>query len=371
MTSLKKLIIIKRPRKDPIKDVPINFPPLFDLRLDMMEVKKKLKAKLPLIQYKPLIQKTKIAPIVKAELPKLDISHEDDSELNEEDLKASSLNKDIEIKPKDPSTKISTPKIKDTSSDKHASNEEGPPIIDEHPEAETGGNEEEVLQEPEDPDAHLSPEEKEAKDKEEYMWRYKILKKQYKNVPIPEFNEFTDLQTIKLNYNRTIKELYLDDSVDTYRQYLIGSFIVIEFVATQWIGIDFTGFSKHQTMMMYKYDRMLIELGEKSHNSFVMNLPVELRLLGVILLNAGIFYLGKILSDKVGGSVGDLFKGFFGGSSSTSSSSNDSSKSTSGEPPKKKMRGPSKSAADIKKMNKDSTSEKPKEDIKIEVIEDD
>ena len=205
--------------------------------------------------------------------------------------------------------------------------------------------------------AGLTPEEREIKEKEEYIWRFRILKKQYgrnATIPIPEWNEHSDLHMMKTSYERTIRELYLDDAVETYRTYLLGGWIVMEYVCTQWVGIDLRGFTMQQTRMMYKYDRMLIELGEKSYTRWGMNLPVEVRLLGMILFQAGIFYLGKIITDKFGGSMAELFKGFTGQPpDATPQSASANTPPADGEEvndaaPKKKMRGPNIKASDIR-----------------------
>jgi hypothetical protein len=104
----------------------------------------------------------------------------------------------------------------------------------------------------------------------------------------------------------------LDDNVDTYRTYLFGSWLAIEFVCTQWIGIDLSGFTKYQSLMLHKYDKLLIELGEKSRKSWGANLPVEVRLVGLVLFQAGVFYLIKVVAGKFGCSVADLFSIFMG-----------------------------------------------------------
>ncbi len=210
---------------------------------------------------------------------------------------------------------------------------------------------EEIVEEEEDEYAGLSPEEREAKEREEYIWRFRILKKQYKNpqISIPEYNEHSDLPEMKRTYDRTIKELYLDDAVETYRTYLMGGFIVMEFACVQFLGLDFSGFTLQQTKMMYKYDRMLIELGEKSYNRWGMNIPVEFRMIGFIVIQACIFYLGKIISVKFGNSIGDLFKGITNQPPVRSSNSSEHEE----EKPKKSktMRGPRIRPEDIRNMS--------------------
>ena len=52
----RKIRIYREKRSTPLKVIPINFPPLLDLRLDLLEDKSKLKKSLPLI---PLVNKKK------------------------------------------------------------------------------------------------------------------------------------------------------------------------------------------------------------------------------------------------------------------------------------------------------------------------
>ena len=47
---VREITVVKKPRDDPLIDRPINFPPLENLHLDLMENKRKLKKNLPPIQ---------------------------------------------------------------------------------------------------------------------------------------------------------------------------------------------------------------------------------------------------------------------------------------------------------------------------------
>ena len=51
---------------------------------------------------------------------------------------------------------------------------------------------------------------------------------------------------------------------------------------------------------MRRYERLLIELGEKNYSSFGENWPVELRLAGLVLVNAIIFVLAKYIFKLTG-----------------------------------------------------------------------
>ena len=350
---VRNLKIIKKPRSSPIPDKPIAFPPLENLHLELLENKKKIKPGLPLIPIKP------------RKPPQPHIPPKESFE-NIKAKSGGSSEKKSKLKSEKEKKKIK----KRDDGDKDLINELGEDDEDDEIEAELGESEEEeeveeegeeenkVNEEDEEDDeyAGLSPEEREAKEKEEYIWRFRILKKKYKNpsVPIPEYNEHSDLSMMKNSYESTIKELYLDDNVETYRSYLVGSFIAIEFVSTQWLGIDLAGYTIQQTKMMQKYDRLLIELGERPYNSWGSNLPVEVRLIGFVLIQAGIFYLGKIITAKFGGTVADLFKGITG---QPPDSNTDSDSSPNKPKPKRRMRGPKHKAEDIRKMHEDDEDE--------------
>ena len=52
----------------------------------------------------------------------------------------------------------------------------------------------------------------------------------YKEAIIPEFSEYTDLKTLEREYDYIYKQLKIDDTVDTYKKYLMMGFWGLEFV---------------------------------------------------------------------------------------------------------------------------------------------
>lgn len=373
---VRNLIVVKKPRDDPIPDKPINFPPLDNLHLELLENKKKIKAGVPLVP----TQKRKPPRPAKKE-PSSPSKTEESSTKTSEPTKTVPETKTI---PKSKNTQKPSPskppqkksedeemfdEIGDEDDDVdpvelHIGEDDDKESVNEDDDKENVNEDNDNLdddaeetQDANDPYAGLSPEEREIKEKEEYIWRFRILKKQYKTpqVDIPVFNEHSDLRMMKTTYDRTIRELYLDDAVESYRTYLIGGFIVMEFVCTQWVGVDLSGFTIQQTRMTYKYDRLLIELGEKSYNRWGMNLPVEVRLIGFILLQAGIFYLGKIISAKFGNTVAELFKGITGQppekSAPSAPPSEGGSPQAQSSKSQKRMRGPKIKPEDIRNIH--------------------
>jgi hypothetical protein len=337
-----QLRVIKKPRSGDIPDHPINFPPLENLHLELIEIKKKLKSGVPSVV--PSKKPTSIPIVVSKKEPESDGEEDSPKESKKKKPPREIVDKDDE----DMVAALGEAEDEDDHEGGHNDGDENSDSDgDEHNDSEEGEGEEE-----DDPYAGMTPEEREAMEKEEYIWRFRILKKKHKNptVDIPAYNEHSDLPTMKRNYDRTVKELYLDESVETYRSYLLGSWIVMEFISTQWLAIDLSGFTTQQTKMMHKYDSLLIELGEKSRERWGMNLPVEVRLLGFVLLQAGIFYLGKVIADKFGNNVSEIFKGVTGCPPDPKPSRRDDFK-------EKKPRGPKIKASDIRKMHEKKVDE--------------
>jgi hypothetical protein len=426
--------IIKKPRSSPLADIPISFPKLENLHLELLEIKDKLKKGLPPVpKSKPQINfkkeakatesgtAKKIIPEQKSDKKSSELKEksrkeekreieeskkdksskhdkEDKSSKHEKKDKSSKHEKDKsskkdkhDKKEKSSKDKKKKSKHKDSSSDEESIVQELGEDEEKDETEEVSSSEEEIVNSSEDEDeeedavidtaevdiyAGLTPEERLEMEKEEYIWKFRLLKKQFgktATIPIPEYNEHSDLNIMKKTYERTIKELYLDDAVETYRTYLLGGWIVMEYVCTQFLEIDLEGFTLQQIKMMYKYDRMLIELGEKSYTRWGMNLPVEIRLIGMILFQAGIFYLGKILADKFGHSVAELFKGMTGqpptpeplkrDRDTPSAATNGSGMGKAEKPPtKSRMRGPRINANDIRQQAANKEPEEEDED---------
>lgn len=169
----------------------------------------------------------------------------------------------------------------------------------------------------------------------EILFRIEILRKSYKNYPIPEFSEYTDVSVLEKFYEDTVKRVALDNNVENYKRYLTLGFVAVELVLGNVFSFDMKGFSKQQILSMNQYEKLLIELGEKQYLSGSSSWPVEIRLLCLILFNAAIFIISKMLFNSPNALLNVVSH-----VPTMSEGSENSSSSTQEKKKEKKMAGP-------------------------------
>ena len=183
-------------------------------------------------------------------------------------------------------------------------------------------------------------------EKRELLFKFDLLRKSYPNSNITQdFSIKSDLETIKTSYEMNVRRLSLDSQVDSYKSYMIGGFMAVEYAMGHFLGFDMQGFTQQQLLQMNSYEKLLIEIGEKSYvPSGTSKFPVEVRLLFLVLMNAAIFIASKMIMAKTGANLLNMVNGMnsanFGGGSSAPSTSRPAV-------PKRKMKGPSFRPGDI------------------------
>lgn len=134
--------------------------------------------------------------------------------------------------------------------------------------------------------------------KRELLFKFHRLKKTYPKVDLPDFNMMSNHENMKRTYDTTVKNLAIDSTVETYKSYLMMGFMGCEIVLGK-VGFDMEGYTQQQTLYMNKYEKLLIELGEKSYVPSTINKwPVEIRLMALVLFQTTIFIVSKIIAKK-------------------------------------------------------------------------
>ena len=194
---------------------------------------------------------------------------------------------------------------------------------------------------------HVTLNEQEQEDaKHLLLFKFQVLKKSYRNdVTIPEFTIHSDYKTMERTYENLIRTVTLDRSVEDYKKYLIGGFMVMEFICGNWLGFDMQGFTQQQIISMNSYERLLIELGEKSYVPTGSKWSVEARLLFLIVMNAAFFIVSKMILKKTGSNLMGMMNNM---NASTQAATNVNPIN------KRKMRGPNVNVDDIPDL--DSTT---------------
>ena len=146
-------------------------------------------------------------------------------------------------------------------------------------------------------------EQKEEDSKRELLFKFDLLRKSYPTSIIPEYTIHTDIRTMQKSYGDSVRRLSLDSSVENYKTYIVYGFMGCEFIFGNFLGFDMQGFTQQQILSMNSYEKLLIELGEKSYVPTGSKWPVELRLLFMIIMNAAFFVISKMIMKKTGANL--------------------------------------------------------------------
>jgi hypothetical protein len=146
-------------------------------------------------------------------------------------------------------------------------------------------------------------EQREEDSKRELLFKFDLLRKSYPSAIIPEYTIHTDIRTMQKSYGDSVRRLSLDSSVENYKTYIVYGFMGCEFIFGNFLGFDMQGFTQQQILSMNSYEKLLIELGEKSYVPTGSKWPVELRLLFMIIMNAAFFVISKMIMKKTGANI--------------------------------------------------------------------
>lgn len=164
--------------------------------------------------------------------------------------------------------------------------------------------------------------------KRELLFKFDLLRKSYREHNIPTFTIHSDLTMMKRAYEDTVRRLSLDSTVDNYKRYLVGGFMMVEFAMGKWLKFDMKGYTQQQMTSMGGYEKLLIELGDRVYMPGGEQWSVELRLVFLLIINTAFFIVGKMIMRNTGANLMGTINNMSKTGAETAA-------------PKKKMQGPS------------------------------
>lgn len=185
-----------------------------------------------------------------------------------------------------------------------------------------------------------SSEQQDEDNKRELLFKFEILRRSYPTSIIPEYTIHTDYKQMLNSYEDCVRRLSLDSTVENYKQYLIYGFMFVEFVFGKFLKFDMEGFTQQQIISMSSYEKLLIELGEKSYVPEGSKWSVEVRLAGLVLVNTAVFVGSKMLMNKTNINLMGMMNGIMNNNSKPASKDKESESGT-------KMKGPQVDIDDI------------------------
>jgi len=158
------------------------------------------------------------------------------------------------------------------------------------------------------PNFRAMSETEKAKWNADFNVKFGILREAYPEFDIPYFDNTTPLEIKHQHYDRYVKQIHIDNSVGNYRVYLLVLFAGIELFCVKVLGLDMSGYTINQLRLMNKYDRLLVELGEKTYSSVGSDWPVEARIVVMALFNGIIFLVVRLFASYLGPGLGDMMQ---------------------------------------------------------------
>lgn len=135
---------------------------------------------------------------------------------------------------------------------------------------------------------------------EAFMIKYQNLKIHYPDMAETiKFPEGKQLNFIHKHYHGIIKSIYVSMNLGQTQLCYVLCLMVLEFVCVKALGLPMAGFTKMELKRMYKYESMMIELGESWYSSGEGGepQPIEWRIATSFIWNVVIFLGIKILSN--------------------------------------------------------------------------
>lgn len=144
-------------------------------------------------------------------------------------------------------------------------------------------------------------------EKNEILYTLRKKKKYSNNKDFPEFNEFMPTHKLKSILQNVKRDMNLESNVQSFRGMFAVGLSVMEQVCTSYLSINMSGFASQEMQKIQVYDPIIVEIGERSYLNWSSDLPPEMKLFFMVLMNAAMFVFSKDGS-MLGRSIIDGFK---------------------------------------------------------------
>lgn len=133
----------------------------------------------------------------------------------------------------------------------------------------------------------------------DFASKFRVLSSNFSEWEIPVFDPDTSLHTIHDLYESRVKTVVCQQNCAEWKQGLAIYFLGLESVGKFVFGIDTTGYANAQFLAIEKYDKMLVEMGERPYLEGFSKWPVEARIVIASIVQMIIFIVSKLLCDKL------------------------------------------------------------------------
>lgn len=140
-------------------------------------------------------------------------------------------------------------------------------------------------------------EEAQSTARQRFIDKFLVLKHNYSFVTLP--TEEMTLKDCHRQYLSHVRHITIHTNSMYYKIFVIILFGGIELFARHH-GVDLDGFAKFQIRTINRYNQVLLELGEKWYSPNGAEMAVETRIVGLALIQAAIFYAGRVIERKFG-----------------------------------------------------------------------
>jgi hypothetical protein len=129
--------------------------------------------------------------------------------------------------------------------------------------------------------------------------KFASLKENYPERNFSDYDPELPLRLVHKIYEEHLKNITIESNSSITKVLLVMMFLGIELFAIKVLNLDLRGYTRSQMQSMKRYDRLLLELGEK-YTGGGSNWPIEARLIFLAFVNAAVIVAVKFACDKMG-----------------------------------------------------------------------